>query len=182
VPLPEQPTVLFFGRMSHYKGLDVLLDAMQQVWRTLPEARLTVAGQGEIEPHPALEDGRVTLLAGHVPEADVADLIKAASCVALPYRQASQSGVGSRVKPYARPLVVSDVGGLPELVSDGSGIVVAPEDPTKLAEALVRVLSDRAFAEKLGAAGRETATREASWDVVAERTLEAYREHLGGPR
>lgn len=178
VPLPDKPAVLFFGRISHYKGIDVLCEAMRDVWEALPEATLTVAGRGDLEPHPALEDPRTTLLEGHVPEADVAGLIKAATCVVLPYRQASQSGVGSRVKPFARPLVVTDVGGLPELVADGSGLVVPPEDPARLAEALTTVLRDRATAERLGAAGAATAEREGSWDVVAERTLDAYRRYL----
>ena len=177
-PLPERPSVLFFGRITHYKGLDVLLDAMGEVWRALPEATLTVAGDGDIEPHPALADARVEVRAGHIPDADVAGLFEAASCVALPYRQASQSGVGSRVKPFSRPLVVTDTGGLPELVSDGSGLLVPPEDPGELAAALVKVLAERELAERLGAAGAATAAREGSWDVVAARTLAAYREHL----
>jgi starch synthase len=178
-PLPERPAILFFGRISRYKGLDVLLDAMGEVWDRIPAAQLTVAGAGEVEPHPALADPRVTLRAGHVPEDEVPELFEQASCVALPYRQASQSGVGSRVKPYARPLVVTDTGGLPELVADGSGLVVPSESPARLAAALVEVLADRALAERLGAAGAATAEREGSWDVVAARTLEAYREHLG---
>jgi glycosyltransferase involved in cell wall biosynthesis len=178
-PLPETPSLLFFGRMSHYKGLDVLLDAMQTVWSALPETTLVVAGAGEIEPHPALSDPRVTVRNEHVPEEAIPGLMQAARCLVLPYRQASQSGVGSRAKPYGRPLVVTDLGGLPELVSDGSGLLVPPEDSARLAEALLEVLRDRALAERLAAAGVATAEREASWAVVAERTLAAYREHLG---
>lgn len=177
--LPERPAVLFFGRISRYKGLDVLLDAMERVWRELPEATLTVAGDGPLEPHPALDDARVTVRAGHVPDAEVPDLIAGATCVALPYRQASQSGVGSLVKRHGRPLVTTEVGGLPELVADGSGLLVPPEDAGRLADALVRVLSDRPLAERLGAAGAGTAEREADWDAVAELTLAAYRRHLG---
>jgi glycosyltransferase involved in cell wall biosynthesis len=178
--VPERPEVLFFGRISHYKGVDVLLEAMAAVWRQLPEATLTIAGEGEIEAHSALADERVTVIPGHVPEAEVPGLIDAARCVALPYRQASQSGVGSLVKPRGRPLIVTAVGGLPELVADGSGIAVAPEDPAALAAALIDVLGDRELADRLGAAGLEATEREASWDVVAAKTLAAYREHLLG--
>jgi glycosyltransferase involved in cell wall biosynthesis len=177
-PLPPEPAILFFGRIHAYKGLDVLLNAMGGVWDALPHATLTIAGEGDIDPHPALEDSRVTLRQGHVPEEDVPALIRAATCVALPYRQASQSGVGSRIKPYGRPQVVTDVGGLPELVADGSGLLVPPEDPQALARALVSVLSDRVLAERLGAAAIATATREGSWDAVAARTLEAYERCL----
>jgi glycosyltransferase involved in cell wall biosynthesis len=179
VPLPGRQSILFFGRISHYKGLDVLLDAMAAVWSELPEAKLVVAGAGEIAAHPALADPRVEIHAGHIADAEVAELFKACDCIALPYRQASQSGVGSRIKPFARPLIVTDVGALPELVADGSGLVVPSEDPAALAKALVSVLSDPELATRLGDAGAATAEREGSWDVVAERTLEAYREHLG---
>jgi glycosyltransferase involved in cell wall biosynthesis len=102
----------------------------------------------------------------------------AATVVALPYRQASQSGVGSLAKAHARPLIVTRVGGLPELVADGSGVAIEPEQPATFAAAVLSVISDRQLAERLGAKGAESAARESSWDVVAERTLEAYREHL----
>jgi glycosyltransferase involved in cell wall biosynthesis len=177
-PPPERPSILFFGRISHYKGVDTLLDAMGEVWRRLPEAALTIAGAGELEDHPALADARVTLRHEHVPDDEVPGLLAAASCVALPYRQASQSGVGSLAKRHARPLVVTAVGGLPELVADGSGVAVPSEDPDRLAEALVTVLRDRAAAARMGEAGVAAAEREGGWGSVAERTLAAYREHL----
>jgi len=181
-PLPAQPAVLFFGRLGHYKGLDVLLDAMAAVWQTLPQATLTVAGAGELEDHPALGDPRVTLRAEHVPDAEIPDLFAAATCVALPYRQASQSGVGSLAKRHGRPLVVSAVGGLPELVADGSGLTVPAEDPAALAQALLAVLSDSGLARRLGLAGAESAASGSDWRSVAEATLAAYDEHLLAPR
>jgi glycosyltransferase involved in cell wall biosynthesis len=177
-PIPDRPSVLFFGRLSHYKGLDVLLDAMEVVWRELPTATLTIAGAGEIEGHRALSDRRVELRREHVADAEVPRLIEAAGCVVLPYRQASQSGVGSLAKAHGRPLVATAVGALPELLADGSGLLVAPEDASALAGALVAVLRDRDLARRLGAAGARTAAREGSWETVASRTLAAYREHL----
>jgi glycosyltransferase involved in cell wall biosynthesis len=177
-PLPERPSILFFGRLGYYKGIDVLLDSMNAVWEKLPQATLTVAGAGELADHPALGDSRVTVRVEHIPDDRVPDLFAAAGCVALPYRQASQSGVGSLAKRYGRPLVVSDVGGLPELVADGSGLTVPVEDPGALAESLVNVLADRALAERLGRAGSGTAAGGADWQSVAETTLEAYERHL----
>jgi glycosyltransferase involved in cell wall biosynthesis len=177
-PLPEQPSILFFGRLGYYKGIDVLLDAMGTVWESIPEATLTIAGSGELDEHAALADSRVTLRHEHVPEAELPALFGAARCVALPYRQASQSGVGSVAKRYARPMVVSDVGGLPELVEDGSGLLAPAEDPAALAESLVAVLRDEGVAERLSAAARRTAVSGADWRTVGELTLQAYQEHL----
>jgi alpha-maltose-1-phosphate synthase len=181
-PQPSRPSLLFFGRISHYKGLDVLLDAMGEVWQEVPQATLTIAGEGTILDHPALRDARITVRAGHVPDREVAGFFAAASCVVLPYRQASQSGVGTLAKSHGRPLVVTQVGGLPELVSDGSGLLVPPEDPSRLAAALISVLTDRELARRAGEAGIRTAESEASWDSVAERTLAAYRQFLPGAR
>jgi len=177
-PLPSRPSILFFGRISRYKGLDVLLDAMAAVWAAVPEATLIVAGEGKIAPHPALADPRVEVRSGFLPDARLPELFAGATCVALPYLQASQSGVGSLAKPHGRALVVSAVGGLPELVSDGSGLVVPPRDAPALAAALVSLLRDPQLARRLGRAGAETAARAGSWDAVAKLTLAAYREHL----
>ena len=176
VPMPPAPALLFFGRMSHYKGLDVLLDAMPLVWQRLPRARLTVAGEGAVEDHPVLHDQRVTFRNEHISEAEVADLYGGATCVVLPYREASQSGVGSRAKHFGRPLVASALGGLPELV-DGAGRLVPPEDPPALADALVEVLATPQLAERLGRAAAESLA-DASWPRVAELTLAAYERHL----
>ena len=110
-PLPQRPSVLFFGRISAYKGLSVLLDAMASVWAVLPATRLVVAGEGDVPDHPALRDMRVELRIGHVPQADVPALFATATVVALPYVQASQSGVGSLAKSHGRPIVVTQAGG-----------------------------------------------------------------------
>ena len=181
-PLPQRPSILFFGRLGYYKGVDVLLDAMVTVWAKQPEAELTIAGAGDLADHPALADRRVTLRVEHVPDAELPGLFAAATCVALPYRQASQSGVGALAKLYRRGLVVSAVGGLPELVADGSGLSVPAEDPAALARALLGPLGDRALAERLGCAGYETAVAGAGWDSVATTTLAAYEAHLLAPR
>jgi starch synthase len=176
-PLPERPSVLFFGRISHYKGLDTLLDAMPAVWERLPEVGLTVAGSGEIPEHPVLADPRVTLLAEHVPDGAVAGLFAAATCVALPYRQASQSGIGSEAKQYGRPLIVTDVGGLPDLVTPETGRLVAAEDPPALAAAIVEVVGEPGLAARLGEAATASVA-DAGWRRVGEMTLAAYRRHL----
>ncbi|HYH62976.1 MAG TPA: glycosyltransferase family 4 protein [Solirubrobacterales bacterium] len=177
-PAPSNGSLLFFGRMSEYKGLDVLLDCLPKLWERLPAATLTVAGSGVIPTHSALDDSRVRVRRGHVPDRELESLFTDSGCVVLPYREASQSGVGSLAKQYARPLVVTSVGGLPELVADGSGLIVPPGDPSRLAEALASVLTDPDLARRLGEAGARTAAGPASWKHVAALTLEAYRERM----
>ncbi len=180
-PLPQKPSLLFFGRLSFYKGLDTLLDALPTVWASAPETRLVVAGSGPLLDHPILSDARVTLRHGHVPEDELPELFEGATCVVLPYRQASQSGVGSLAKAHGRAIVASSVGGLPQLVSPDLGRLVPPEDPRALAEAVLEIVTDRGRAEAMGAAAARSGAG-TSWSRVAELTLEAYRSHLGPGR
>jgi glycosyltransferase involved in cell wall biosynthesis len=176
--LPERPALLFFGRIStYYKGLDVLLDAMPLVWARVPDATLTIAGAGGIDPHPVLADPRVELRNAHVPDDEVPGLFARATCCVLPYREASQSGVGSQAKSYGRAIAASAVGGLPELVDESCGRLVPPGDPQALAAALCEILGSRALAESMGRAALSHVAK-AGWSRVAELTLAAYAETL----
>ena len=176
-PPPPEPTMLFFGRLVHYKGLDVLLDALPRIWARLPAARLIIAGEGPLPPHELYADPRVELRHRHIGDDELPGLFRRARCVVLPYREASQSGVGSQAKMYGRPLVSTTVGGLPELVADGSGTLVRPEDPEALGDALVDVLGTPGVAERLSAAAARGAAA-ADWGAVAGLTVAAYRRHL----
>jgi glycosyltransferase involved in cell wall biosynthesis len=179
-PPPQEPVALFFGRISHYKGLDVLLDAMPLAWASLPALRLVVAGEGTVPEHRVLEDPRVELHLGHVPEQEVAGLFARAGCVVLPYRQASQSGVATQARQHGRAVIASTVGGLPEIIDAATGRLVPPEDPQALASALVEVLGSPQLTADLGAAAVGWADQ-ASWGRIGELTLAAYAEHLAGP-
>lgn len=176
-PLPERPSLLFFGRISHYKGLDTLLDAMPAVWERLPEVGLTIAGSGEEVRHPLLDDPRVTLRFEHVPDGAVAGLFADATCIVLPYRQASQSGIGSEAKQYGRAMIATTVGGLPDLIGPECGRLVPPEDPAALAAAIVDVVGTPGVAAELGR-GATGSVGEASWQSVGEQTLAAYERYL----
>lgn len=178
-PLPASPSLLFFGRISHYKGLDTLLAAMPRVWQRRPETKLTIAGAGPLPDEGAaiLADERVELLHEHVPEAAVPALFASATCAVLPYRQASQSGVGAEAQKFGRAIVATEVGGLPELVTPESGRLVPPEQPAALAEAILEVIDTPGLAERLGR-GAAMAVGEAGWDAVAATTLDAYRRFL----
>jgi glycosyltransferase involved in cell wall biosynthesis len=175
---PPPDSLLFFGRMSYYKGLDVLLDAMARIWEERPQTTLTVAGEGEIPPHEALADPRVTVRQGYLAEADLPALFAAATCLVLPYRQASQSGVGSLAMQHGRAVLATRVGGLPELVGEEWGRLVEPEDAAALAGAVLEVVGTPGLAERLGRRAAERVAEEIGWKAVAARTLECYRNRL----
>jgi glycosyltransferase involved in cell wall biosynthesis len=175
---PPADSLLFFGRMSHYKGLDVLLDAMAAVWERRPEVRLTVAGEGDVPPHEAFADARVTLRQEYLSEDELPALFAAATCLVLPYRQASQSGVGSLAMQHGRAVIATRVGGLPELVGEDWGRLVAPEDSAALAAAILELVETPGLAEQMGRRAADTVAREIGWKAVAARTVDCYRRHL----
>jgi glycosyltransferase involved in cell wall biosynthesis len=178
-PLPKRRSLLFFGRVMAYKGVDILLDAMPLVWKRAPDVALTVAGSssGDELRHEVLADPRVTRLDEHIPEAAVSALFSDATCVVLPYRQATQSGVGAEAKQHGRAVVATTVGGLPELVTPDSGRLVPPDDPRALADAIVEVLDTPGLAEEMGR-NAAASVNHAGWNSVAVKTVEAYRRHL----
>ena len=143
--------------------------------------RLTIAGEGEVARHPALSDERVVLSAGYVQDARVPELFAAATCVVLPYREASQSGVAALAKRHGRGLIVTDVGALAEAARDGAARVVPAEDAPALARAILDVVATPGAAARMSGAAIAAVRDELSWERVAGATLEAYRRDLIRP-
>ncbi len=182
---PEAEVALFFGFIRRYKGLDVLLDAWPRVRARRP-VELVVAGEFYEEAAPyrarvAAAGGSpaVRLLDHYLPDPEVETVFKAADVVVLPYRSATQSGVTYVAYALGLPVITTDVGGLAETVVPGeSGLVVPPEDPAALADAIVRY-----FAEGLGARLREGVARvrrEHSWEALAAATNDLIGELAPG--
>jgi glycosyltransferase involved in cell wall biosynthesis len=173
------PTVLFFGRIWPYKGLEYLAAAEAAVSAAVPDVRFIVAGDGEpwsayerFAAHPERFDVR----AGRVPDLEVPALFAEATVVVLPYADATQSGVATLAYRFGRPVVATSVRGLAEQVRDGvTGLLVPPRDPAALASALVRVLTDAELARRIAEGGRQLARDDLSPTAVAEQTLEVYR-------
>lgn len=176
-------TVLFFGYLREYKGLDLLLDAWPAVVGTRPDARLLIAGDPVRLP-PArrrqLEERAQALGAvhrfGYVPFAEVPRWFAAADVLAMPYRHISGSGVLYLALALGVPVVATRVGGLPEILTDGEdALLIPPESPRDLAEALGRLLDDPRLRESLAAGGRRIAEAH-SWPAIARRTEAVFAE------
>jgi alpha-maltose-1-phosphate synthase len=170
---PERPRVLFFGRMEVYKGLPVLLRAMEQVWQERPDAELVVSGVGpESKALPA--DPRIVATDRYVPEAELDAMFRESSLVVLPYVEASQSGVGALAVGRGVPVVVSRTGALPDL-APSPAFVVPPSDAAALATA---ILSNLDHDDDLRRRIWRRASELFAWDVVAARTTRVYESVL----
>ena len=151
IPYPR-PLILFFGFIRRYKGLDVLIDALALV-RKERQAHLLIVGEfwdNEETYRDQIEEldlqSSVTILNQYFPDEELAVFVNAADVVVLPYRTATQSAVIQVAYGYSKPVITTDVGGLAEVVIDGkTGLIVPPEDPEALANAI-----ERYFKEELG--------------------------------
>ena len=166
------PVVLFFGLIRHYKGVDVLLEAWRRADR--PEgAELWVIGKPRIDASFIRGPGVKTVLR-FVSGAELAGAFRAADLVVLPYREIDQSGVLFTALAFGTPMVLTAVGGFPEIAATGAAELVPPGDPDALAAALTRLLADERRREEMAAAARAAAAGPYSWDAIARRTLALY--------
>lgn len=170
--------VLFVGRLEARKGLHVLLDAMARLWRTRPQARLTIVGDG---PERRLVDAlspearrRVDLF-GHCPRADLLRHYAAARVVVAPSLRGESFGMALLDAMAAgRPVVASDIASYRRVLDDGrAGRLVPTGDDTALAAALASLLSDPHEAAALGRIGADWALT-FDWDVIAARLETVY--------
>ncbi|WP_284032464.1 glycosyltransferase family 4 protein [Halobaculum lipolyticum] len=178
----EPNTLLFFGNVVPPKGPDTLVEAMPLVRERVPDATAVIAGDGSL---PA--SARATMAAHpdaferhdrYVPDDEVGDLFARAAVVVAPYRDQGgtkgHSGAVSTAFSFGNPVVASTAGEFPRLVGErGCGRVVPPDDPERLADALVDVLLDPETRAQMARNSREMADR-LSWASVAERHRAVY--------
>jgi glycosyltransferase involved in cell wall biosynthesis len=176
---PNGRTLLFFGLIRDYKGLDVLVRAL----RSIPDARLVVAGDPVDSVAPVREladrlgvDERIDWRLGFLPDEDVPGLMQRATAVVLPYRQLDSSGVLATAIGYRRPVVTTDVGSLGEIVrAHEAGLVVPPDDEAELAAACAQLLDDGAALER-AYRGAQKAAEVLTWDASAATHERVYEE------
>lgn len=168
---PEFRYVLFFGFIRAYKGLDILLEAMADARVAALPVKLLIAGEfyENAAPYEALIqkydlENRLVRATDFIPNEQVANYFSAADMVIQPYKNATQSGVSQVAYHFGRPMLVTDVGGLAELIPNGVVGYVVPPTATAIADALVDFYAnDRE--ETFAAAVRQEA-RKFSWEVM----------------
>jgi glycosyltransferase involved in cell wall biosynthesis len=168
----EGPVVLFFGLLRPYKGVNVLLEAWRRAARPCG-ARLWIAGMPRMDVS-AVHGADVDTALRFVSASELAGAFRAADLVVLPYREIDQSGVLFTALAFGKPLLLSAVGGFPELAPTGAAELVPPGDPDALAGALGALLADPDRRARMAAAARAAAAGPYGWDAIARRTLDLY--------
>jgi len=181
----DQRTILFFGRITPYKGLEYLISAFGMLRGA--DYRLIIAGRPDrceeywstIEKliREDLKGGRVVLRSEFIPDDETEIYFKAADVLVLPYRDIFQSGVLLLGYSFGLPALVADVGSLKEEIAEGkTGFVFRPEDPVDLAKAIERYFASDLFRD-LGRGRqeiRDCAMHRYSWDTVGRLTMHVY--------
>jgi glycosyltransferase involved in cell wall biosynthesis len=202
----QEPVVLMFGLMRPYKGIDVLLDAWRgaagvagevgQVGsgaegagvggdgaeREAPieDAELWIAGMPKMDIS-ALTAGapaNVRFIPRFITDDELPAYFERADLVVLPYLQADQSGVLFTALAFGKPLLLSDVGGFPEIASTGAARVVPAGDARALGQALRALLGDRAALTEMCVRARAAAHGRYSWEAAADAHVELYERLL----
>ncbi len=189
--LVDRPVVVCVSRLVPRKGQDVLIRAMREIVRRVPDAALLIVGDGPYRP--TLErmafdaPARSVIMTGQVEEADLPRYYAAGDVFAMPCRTRKGGleveGWGNvflEAAACARPVVVGDSGGAREALIDGlTGALVDGRDIARVADAVAGLLEDPARARAMGRAGRERVERSFTWDRAAEQLAGWLREAAG---
>lgn len=184
LPPGDGPLVGFLGRLERVKGPDVFVEACRALASRRRDLRFALAGSGSMA-----DEIRQRLLAscreraaflGHVPNA--AAFLRPLDILVVPSRSESFSLVALEAMALGTPIVAAGVGGLGDLVREsGAGILVPPEDPAAVADAVERLLADRAMRDRMCEAGQDYARR-FSVERMVDEYLDVYRSILGRSR
>ncbi len=179
--LGKSSVILAVGRLIERKGFEYLIEAIPTVLLSVSDAVLVIVGDGPLrsmleEKAKRLGLERQISVLGRLSNRDLFALYAISDVFVLPAvldSDGNTEGLGVvllEAMSMARPVVASKVGGIPEVVVDEeTGILVQPEESAELADAIVRILSNREMSRKLGKKGMERATRRFSWNAIASQ-------------
>jgi glycosyltransferase involved in cell wall biosynthesis len=182
--LGDRQVVLFVGRLIPRKGLQFLVEAANRVIKENADAIFIIVGNGSLrnELVSQLETANISrsfIFLGDVKENMLPSLYNCADVFAFPSVQEGQGIALLEAQASAKPVVAFKVGGVKEAVSDGnSGLLVERGSSEGLAEGILKLLSNLALRQRMGAKGREFVLHNFTWDLCAERMLRVYREAL----
>jgi glycosyltransferase involved in cell wall biosynthesis len=176
--------VLFVGALTRwhaYKGLDVLLNAVNIASKSIPNLLLLMVGDGDLKPHyqqiakELALDGKV-IFAGNAPDEEIPAYYASCDVLVLSSKDMSE-GFGLTLleaNATGRPCIGSNTGGIPEVIQDGfNGRLVPPNDPKTLAQSIVNMAENPMARREMGRNGRKVALSH-DWSVVAKKTEDVY--------
>jgi glycosyltransferase involved in cell wall biosynthesis len=179
----ENNTILFFGRINSYKGIEYLIDAAEIIKEKIPNLKVIIAGEGKYDfvASKIINNETYEIMNYYILNEQLAGLIKRSAIIVCPYTDSTQSGVAMTAFAFNKPVVATDVGNFSEIIEDGiTGRLVPPRDSQKLAEALTDLLVNlekrKAMSDNIQ---RKVSETKFSWDRIAKETIEVYKKASG---
>lgn len=175
----EAFTILYFGRISAYKGIEYLVEATKIVSKEIPQIKTIIAGSGEFyfDISDIRDDNRFEIHNYYINNQQLADYIRRCSIVVCPYTDATQSGVVMTAYAFNKPVIVTDVGSFREYIIEGeTGLIVPPRNAEALAEAIKKLLNNSTLFKYMEERIIQIKDKEFSWKETANKLVKIYDE------
>jgi glycosyltransferase involved in cell wall biosynthesis len=176
----NEPMVLFLGQHYPYKGYQQLLQAASQIWQKIPETKFVFVGPtvGNSEQiYAQYQDPRIIRL-GSVDLQTKTDALAACTLLCVPSTQESFGGVYTEAWSFAKPVIGCDIPAVAEVISQGVDGFLVPQESQSIAETICQVLLANNLAASLGIAGQRKVEEKFTWQRLAEKTEQIYRDLL----
>jgi glycosyltransferase involved in cell wall biosynthesis len=176
--LTYDPMVLFFGRLEEYKGLETLIDAADIVSEFDSHHEIIIAGNGELAFDKQLLPNNIKIINRYIPDERVCELFSRACAVVLPYHEATQSGIIPISYSFSKPVIVSSVGGIPEVVEhQRTGFLVEPEDSEELANYILKVIRNKQLCIQMGKNAKDFSELYLNWKNISKEIISSYKSY-----
>ncbi|PKM51012.1 MAG: hypothetical protein CVV02_08750 [Firmicutes bacterium HGW-Firmicutes-7] len=172
-----QMRLLFFGRISEYKGVGVLLEAFKIIKREVVEASLLVVGSGDMSKYDKLvkETDGIEVVNQWITDEEVEKYFNKTDILVVPYIDASQSGVILTAYGFNMPVIATKIGGLPEqVVNKETGILVEPNNVEDLANACISLLNQPEMVKSMGKNAYDFANEKYNWNVLSDSLMKSF--------
>lgn len=178
----KKNSILFFGRISPYKGIKYLIEAGKIASEKIENIKITIAGKGQFDfdVSELYNDSRFKIINRYIENQELARLIASHSVIVCPYTDATQSGVLMSAYAFNKPVIATRVGNFPNIIRDNlTGFLVSPKNSIKLAEAIIKIFSTPNLINKM----EKNITQDNnvginSWQSIAQKTYKVYRSVL----
>jgi glycosyltransferase involved in cell wall biosynthesis len=186
--LGDDPLVAYIGQHGRHKGIDTLVCALKCVWQEIPDTRLLIAGaptnftlhiEKLIREELTLDEQNQIVFLGNFDEDEKPHLFAACDVFAYPSRFESFGIAFVEAWAAGKPVIGCGSGAVPSIVGDGiDGILVPPDDPTSLSQAILRMLESPGLRKRMAQAGHEKVQQRYTWDIVTPRWRNVYERVL----
>jgi len=176
--------IVFWGAIKPYKGVDILIQAFANLPENiLQKTTLLIAGCPKMDIKPLKKMAQnlgvidyIEWQTRFIPEDEVNSILIRATVFVLPYKEITQSGVLMTILPFGKPIVASNVGGIPEVLQDGiHGYLVTPNNSIELSRALEAILTSPQKIRNMSSAVHQLTKSSLSWNSIAQKTIKVYQ-------